>query len=166
MRIPIVSFTSGAVPLPNHYLVKGPVVNANTTKEYLDNMIKEIRDALSYFLLNHSEIEARKPYDEIWCMGPEGDRYYEDMDAIGRKMQAYLKELYSKFFEILQGYMGYQSDEMIAKVDKANIAITRTIEHKLTFCESNKQALKVALEAFDVQVEALKGIPENILESR
>ena len=148
------------------YSTKGPTVNANTTKEYLDNMVKEIRDSLSYFLLNHSEIEARKPYDEIWCMGPEGDRYYADMDSVGRKMQGYVKELYTHFYEVLQRYMGYQSDEMIAKVDKAHITLSRTIEHKLTFCESNKQALKVALEAFDVMIEALKGIPEDLLESR
>ena len=129
-------------------------------------MTDEIRGSLSFFLLNHSEIEARKPYDEIWCMGPEGDRYYEDMDAVGRKMQAYLKELYVQFFEILQGYMGYQTDEMVEKVGKAYVVISRTIEHKLTFCETNRQALKIALEAFEVQVEALKGIPDDILDAR
>ena len=155
---------SGSDSASKPYLLKGPTVQ--TTKDYIDRMAKEIQDSLTHFLLNHSEIEARKPYDEIWCMGPEGDRYYEDMDAIGRKMQTYLKELYDQFFEILQGYMGYHTDEMFEKVKKSNVVLTRTIEHKLTFCESNKQALKVALEAFDVQLEALKGIPEDVLETR
>ena len=129
-------------------------------------MTDEIRSSLSFFLMNHSEIEARKPYDEIWCMGPEGDRYYEDMDSVGRKMQAYLKELYNQFFEILQNYMGYQTDEVVENVGKAYVVISRTIDHKLTFCESNRQALKAALEAFDVQMAALKGIPDNILDMR
>ena len=142
------------------------IANVANTREYLDKMTNEIRDSLTHFLLNHSEIEARKPYDEIWCMGPEGDRYFEDMDAVGRKMQGYLKELYNQFFEILQNYMGYQSDEVVENVGKAYTVMSRTIEHKLTFCESNKQALKAALDAFEVQVEALKGIPEDILDAR
>ena len=142
------------------------LANVTNTREYLDEMINEIRDSLRYFLMNHSEIEARKPYDEIWCMGPEGDRYYEDMDVVGRKMQGYLKELYNQFFEILQGYMGYQSYEVAENVSKSYTVITRTIEHKLTFCETNRHALAVALEAFDVQVEALKGIPNEVLDAR
>jgi hypothetical protein len=129
-------------------------------------MTKEIQDSLTHFMLNHSEIEARKPYDEIWCMGPEGDRYYEDMDSIGRKMQAYLRELYAKFYSIIEGYMGYMSDETLQKVNKAHIVLTRTIDHKLTFAESNRQGLKAALEAFEVELEALRAIPEDVLETR
>ncbi|MCL2122442.1 MAG: hypothetical protein FWH28_09365 [Clostridiales bacterium] len=142
------------------------IANATNTREFLDKMTQEIHDSLTHFLLNHSEIEARKPYDEIWCMGPEGDRYYEDMDAVGRKMQAYLKELYNQFFEILQGYTGFMTEETVEKVGKAYTVISRTIEHKLTFCESNRQALKAVIEAFDIQRESLKGIPDDILDAR
>ena len=135
-----------------------------TRKEYMDRMFKEIRDSLTHFLLNHSEIECRKPYDEIWCMGPEGDRYYEDMDSIGRKMQAYLMEEYALFQKVLEeDYIMHMPEEVVIKVDKANLVLSRTIEHKLTFCESNKQALTAALEAFDVIVEAMNNVPEQFL---
>ena len=126
-----------------------PMVN------HLKIMAKEIRDILTHYLLIHSEIEARKPYDEIWCMGPEGDRYYEDMSSRGQKLQAFLMEEYGLFYSTLLSLLCGQPEELITKVNKANTVITRTIEHKLTFCESSKQALQVALAALDEQEKIL-----------
>jgi hypothetical protein len=127
-----------------------PMVN------HLQAMAKELRDILTHFMLMHSEIEARKPYDEIWCMGPEGDRYYEDMSSRGTKLQAFLREEYELFYSTLLSLLCGQPEEVISKVSKANTVITRTIEHKLTFCESSRQALNVALAALDEQEKVLK----------
>lgn len=117
-------------------------------------------------MLNHSEIEARKPYDEVWCMGPEGDRYFADMDSVGMKMQSYLLESYRKFHSMLHELLKDQPEDVLSKISKSNEVITRIIEHKLTFCESSKQALHIALAAFEEQLNILKDtlkekIPQN-----
>ena len=135
-----------------------------TRKSYMEAMIKELRDSLTHFMLNHSLIEARKPYDEIWCMGPEGDRYWEDMDSRGRKMQAYLIEEYALFYKIVEDdYMMHMPDDVVILVEKAHDKISRTIEHKVTFCESSKQALKEALDSLDYIVDAMNKVPPEFL---
>jgi hypothetical protein len=88
-------------------------------------------------------------------MGPEGDRYYEDMSSRGQKLQAFLMEEYGLFYSTLLSLLCGQPEELITKVNKANTVISRTIEHKLTFCESSKQALQVALAALDEQEKIL-----------
>jgi len=126
--------------------------------DYLAPRAKEIKDSLTHFMLNHSEIEARKPYDEIWCIGPEGDRYYADMDKVGMRMQAYLSECYSHFCTAFQPLLEGQPEEVLTKIAKTQEVITRTIEHRLTHSESSKQALHVALKAFEEQLDILKKI--------
>jgi len=112
-------------------------------------------------MLNHSAIEPRKPYDEIWYMSPEGDRYYAELDKVGMKMQAYLSECYGNFYSALHPLLENQPDEVLSKMLRSKEVITRTIEHKLTFCENTKLALQIALEAFEDQLKVIKDICEE-----
>jgi hypothetical protein len=128
---------------------------------YLAPRAKEIRDSLTHFMLNHSEIEARKPYDEIWYMGPEGDRYFAGLDKVGMKMQSYLSECYAKFYSMLEPILNDQPEDVLSKMEKYKEIITRTIDHRLTFCESSKNALHLALGAFEDQMKLLKAICEE-----
>ena len=132
-----------------------------TLSDYLDPRAKEIKDSLTHFMLNHSAIEPRKPYDEIWYMSPEGDRYYAELDKVGMKMQSYLSECYGKFYSMLLPLLEDQPEDMLSKISKSKEVITRTIEHKLTFCENTKQALQIALEAFEDQLKTIKDICEE-----
>lgn len=127
---------------------------------HLEGMGTEIKDILKYFMLNHSEIESLKPYDEIWCMGPEGNRYYADMDNRGVLLQKFLREEYTLYFASLMDVLYDQPEEVLNKVRMANTLILRTIEHKLTFAESSKQALGFATEALDGQLKILKHVKE------
>ena len=129
--------------------------------DYLDPRAKEIKDSLTHFMLNHSSIEPRKPYDEIWYMSPEGDRYYAELDKVGMKMQSYLSECYGNFYSMLHPLLENQSEDVLSKISKSKEVITRTIEHKLTFCENTKQALQIALEAFEDQLKTIKDICEE-----
>jgi hypothetical protein len=129
--------------------------------DYLDPRAKEIKDSLKHFMLNHSSIEPRKPYDEIWYMSPEGDRYYAELDKVGVKMQSYLSECYANFYSMLQPLLNDQPEEVLSKISKSKEVITRTIEHKLSFCENTKQALQIALEAFEDQLKIIKDICEE-----
>jgi hypothetical protein len=124
--------------------------------DYLDPRAKEIRDSLTHFMLNHSSIEPRKPYDEIWYMDPEGDRYYAALDSVGMKMQSYLSECYSKFYSMLLPLLENQPEDVLLKISKSKEVITRTIDHRLTFCENTKHSLQLALEALDDQLNILK----------
>jgi len=126
--------------------------------KHLNGMAQELRDILKYFMINHSEIEGRKPYDEIWCMGPEGDRYYCDMDSRGTKLQAFLREEYALFYSTLLSMIVGSPEEVVTKLSKANTVITRTIEHKLTFAESAMQGLEFAVKALDEQVKILNEV--------
>jgi hypothetical protein len=123
---------------------------------YIDLRAKEIKDSLTHFMVNHSAIEPRKPYDEIWCPGPEGDRYYSDMDSVGMKMQSYLSECYGQFCSILDPLLNGQPEEVLAYMAKSKEVITRTIEHRITMCESSQQALQKALAAFEEQLEFIR----------
>lgn len=132
-----------------------------TLSDYLDPRAKEIKDSLTHFMLNHSSIEPRKPYDEIWYMSPEGDRYYAELDKVGMKMQSYLSECYGKFYSMLLPLLENQPEDVLLKISKSKEVITRTIEHKLSFCENTKQALQIALEAFEDQLKTIKDICEE-----
>jgi hypothetical protein len=132
-----------------------------TILDYLDPRAKEIRDSLTHFMLNHSSIEPRKPYDEIWYIDPEGDRYYAALDKVGMKMQSYLSECYGHFCSAFQPLLEDQPEDVLAKISKSKEVITRTIDHRLTHCESSKQALQTALAALEDQLNILKEIYEK-----
>lgn len=126
--------------------------------KYVGLRAQEIKDSLTHFMLNHSEIEPRKPYDEIWFIGPEGDRYYADLDSVGTKMQEYLSECYGEFYSMLQAMIKEQPEDVLANMGKAKEVITKTIEHKITWCENSKLALDQALAALEDQLNAVKAL--------
>jgi len=132
-----------------------------TIWNYLEPRAQEIRDSLTHFMLNHSSIEPRKPYDEIWYMSPEGDRYYAELDRVGMKMQSYLSECYGQFYSMLQPLLEDQHEDVLAQISKSKEVITRTIEHRLTFCDNTKHALQLALAALEDQLKILKDISEE-----
>lgn len=127
------------------------------TLKYLDIRAKEIRDSLTHFMLNHSAIAPRNP-EEVVCVSPEGDRYYESLDGVGTKMQAYLLECYRQFYSMLLVLLKDQPEDMTTKASKYNTIITRTIEHRITWCESSNQALHVALAALEDQLKIMKDL--------
>jgi hypothetical protein len=129
-----------------------------TLSKYLDRRAKEVKDSLTHFMLNHSSIVPRKPYDEVWHMTPEGDRYYAELDKVGFKMQSYLSECYNQFYSVLDPLLENQPEAVLSKMAKTKEVITRTIEHRITFCESSKQALNLALAALEEQLTIVKKI--------
>ena len=132
-----------------------------TVLNYLDLRAKEIKDSLTHFMLNHSSIEPRKPYDEIWYMSPEGDRYYAELDRVGMKMQSYLSECYGQFYSIFDPLLKDQPEDVLLKISKSKEVITRTIDHKITFCDNTKHALDLALAALEDQLKILKDISKE-----
>jgi hypothetical protein len=141
-----------------------------TIFDYLDPRAKEIKDSLTHFMLNHSSIEPRKQ-EEVVYVTPEGDRYYAALDKVGMKMQSYLSECYGHFCSAFQPLLEDQPEEVLSKISKSKEIITRTIDHRLTFCESSKQALHLAMAALEDQLKILKEIyeektSENQLEKR
>lgn len=132
-----------------------------TILDYLELRANEIRDSLTHFMLNHSSIEPRKPYDEVWFIDPEGDRYYGDLDKVGMKMQSYLSECYGQFYSMLHPLLEDQPENVLSKMSKSKEIITRTIDHRLTFCDNTKHALHIALEALEDQLKTLKDISEE-----
>jgi hypothetical protein len=131
-----------------------------TILEYLDPRAKEVRDSLTHFMLNHSSIEPRKQ-EEVVYVTPEGDRYYAALDKVGMRMQSYLSECYGHFCSAFEPLLEDQPEEVLSKISKSKEVITRTIDHRLTFCESSKQALAVALAALEEQLKILKAIYEE-----
>jgi hypothetical protein len=129
-----------------------------TVSDYLDLRAKEIKDSLTHFMINHSSIEPRKPYDEVWYIDPEGDRYYGDLDKVGMKMQSYLSECYGQFYSMIQSLIEGQPEDVLLKISKSKEVITRTIDHRLTFCENTTHALHLALAALEDQLKILKDI--------
>jgi hypothetical protein len=129
-----------------------------TLATYLDRRAKEIKDSLTHFLLNHSAIEPRKPYDEVWHMSPEGDRYYAELDKVGFKMQSYLSECYRQFCSVIDPLLENQPEDVLSKMSKSREVVTRTIEHRITFCESSRQALEMAMTAFEEQLTIVRNI--------
>ena len=125
--------------------------------EYLDKTLKELKDSLTYFMINHSAI-APLNMEEVYSMSPEGNRYYSDLDTVGTKMQSYLSECYSQFHSMIAPVLEGQPDEVLSKMHKSKVLITRTIEHKLTFSNTSRQALELALAALDGQVAIVKEI--------
>ena len=141
-----------------------------TILDYLDPRAKEIKDSLTHFMLIHSSIEPRK-LEEVVYVGPEGDRYYADLDRVGMKMQSYLSECYAQFYSSFQPLLEDQPEDVLSKISKSKEVITRTIDHRLTFCENSKQALNLALAALEDQLKTIKEIfeektSENQIEKR
>ncbi len=91
-------------------------------------------------------------------MTPEGDRYFAELDKVGFKMQSYLSECYSQFYSVLDPILENQPEDVLSKMAKNREVITRTIEHRITFCESSRQALDLALAAFEEQLTIVKRI--------
>ncbi len=125
--------------------------------EYLDKTLKELKDSLTIFMINHSAI-ADLNMEEVYSMTPDGNRYYKDLDAVGTKMQAYLSECYNQFYSMIAPVLEGQPDAVVSKMHKSKVLIARTIEHKLTFCNTSRQALDLALAALDGQVAIVKEI--------
>jgi hypothetical protein len=146
-------FASKLQPLKGHTL--------ETILNYLEPRAKEIKDSLTHFMLNHSSIEPRKPYDEVWYIDPEGDRYYGDLDKVGMKMQSYLSECYGQFYSMIHPLLEDQPEDVLSKISKSKEIITRTIDHRLTFCDNTKHALHLALAALEDQLKILKDISEE-----
>ena len=131
-----------------------------TIWDYLDPRAKEIKDSLTHFMQNHSSIEPRKQ-EEVVYVTPEGDRYYAALDKVGMKMQSYLSECYGQFYSAFQPLLEDQPEDVLSKISKSKEVITRTIEHRLTFCNNTKYALHIALVALDEQLKILKEIFEE-----
>jgi len=129
--------------------------------EHLDAWANELKDSLTHFLRNHSSI-APMNMEEVYSMSPEGNRYYSDLDAVGAKMQSYLSACYARFQSLIAPLLEGQPDDVISKMHKSTVLITRTIEHKLTFAESSKQALDWALAALDEELKILhEAVPDE-----
>ncbi len=124
---------------------------------YLDKSLKELQDSLTHYMINHSAI-APLNMEEVYSMTPDGNRYYNDLDAVGTKMQAYLSECYAQFYSMIAPALEGQPDAVVSKMHKSKVLITRTIEHKLTFCNTSRQALELALAALDGQAAIVKEI--------
>ena len=128
-----------------------------TFDDYLDLRANELKDGLTHFMRIHSSIAPRNP-EEVFSPSPEGDRYYSDMDTVGRKMQAYLKECYEQFSSLIAPLLEDQPDSVLSKMNKSKTRIARTIGHNLTFCATSREALDLALAALDEQVSIAKEI--------
>jgi hypothetical protein len=94
-------------------------------------------------------------------MSPEGDRYYAELDRVGMKMQSYLSECYGQFYSIFDPLLKDQPEDVMLKISKSKEVITRTIDHKITFCDNTKHALDLALAALEDQLKILKDIFEE-----
>jgi hypothetical protein len=130
--------------------------------DYFEVRAQEIRDSLTHFMLNHSSIEPRIAEAQV-CVGPEGDRTFANLDEVGIKMQGYLSLFYDQFFFELQSFLKDIPRDKWDKLTKSSNVIIGTIEHSITFCESSNQALQLALEALDEQMNILK---EGIIEQK
>ena len=133
-----------------------------TLLDYLEPRAKEIKDSLTHFMLNHSSIEPRKQ-EEVVYVTPEGDRYYAALDKVGMKMQSYLSECYGQFYSVFEPLLEGQPEDVLLKISKSKEVITRTIDHRLTFCENTNHALHLALAAFEDQLKILKDISEETI---
>ena len=128
-----------------------------TFDDFIDLRAKELKDGLTNFMLLRSSIVPRQP-EEVFAPCPEGDRYYTDLDAVGKKMQAYLTECYNQFCCTIDPILEGQADSILSKMNKSKLSICRTIEHKLTFCSNCREALDLALAALDEQVRTVKDV--------
>jgi hypothetical protein len=125
----------------------------------LNLMAKDVKDTLTDFLLNHSEIEPCRAYgDEVVGFDPDGDRSYAYLDEAGRKLQSALSESYGKYYAALQLALKDQPEDVLSKMAKSNVIIVRTIEHRLTWCENTRKALDRALGAFEEQAKILNAV--------
>jgi hypothetical protein len=131
-----------------------------TIRNNIELMAKEIRDTLTDFMLNHSKIEPRR-FEEVTFFSPEGDRTYDFLDDAGRKVQSSLSESYDRYYSTVQPLLKDQPDDVLSKMTKLSEVITRTIGHKLTWCENTQQALDLALAALEDQFKLVKSITEE-----
>jgi len=76
-------------------------------------------------------------------------------------MQSYLSECYGQFYSIFDPLLKDQPEDVMLKISKSKEVITRTIDHKITFCDNTKHALDLALAALEDQLKILKDIFEE-----
>jgi len=126
----------------------------------IDLMAKEIKDTLTDFMLNHSRIEPPRR-EEVGAFTPDGDRSYHFLDDAGRKVQSALSKSYGEYYSTLHPLLKDQSDDVLSKMSKLNNVLTRTIEHKMTWCENTQKALDLALVALEDQLKMVKSIHEE-----
>jgi len=126
----------------------------------LDLMAAEIKDTLTDFMLNHSYILPRNPFEEVLLISPDGDRYYGDLDDPGRKLQAALTKDYYRFYALLCSLLRNQPEDVLSKLPKLHKILSRTIEHKLTWCGTTQEALDRALPALQEARDLLKAACE------
>ncbi len=118
--------------------------------------LKEIKEVLTDFMLNHSSIGYERPQgDQVVCFSPEGDHSYDFLDDGGRKIQSALSESYGKYYASLQALVKDKPEDVLSKLSKLNEVVVRTIEHKFTWCKTTQQALDRAVAALDDQVKLL-----------
>lgn len=131
-----------------------------TSWNNIELMAKEIRETLTDFMLNHSSIEPPR-YEEVAAYTPEGDRSYAFLDKEGREIQSALSERYSRFSSTVNKVIQDQSDDVLEKMCKSEKVLTRTIEHRITWCKNTKQALDLALSALEEQLSMVKAACEG-----
>ena len=131
-----------------------------STWNNIESMAKEIRETLTDFMLNHSSIEPPR-IEEVAAFLPEGDRSYAFLDEAGRKVQSALSESYGRFYSTLHPFLKDQADDVLTKMSQTNKVLTRTIEHKITWCKNTKEALDLALEALEDQLKLVKNVYEE-----
>jgi len=128
-----------------------------TTWNNIELMAKEIKDTLTDFMLNHSSIEPPR-YEEVAAFTPEGDRSYAFLDKTGREIQSALSKSYSRFYSTVNPLLKDRSDDVLAKMSQSDKVLSRTIEHRITWCENTQQALDLALAALEDQLKLVKSI--------
>jgi hypothetical protein len=131
-----------------------------TTWNNIDLKAKEIKDTLTDFMLNHSRIEPPR-YEEVAFFSPEGDRSYDFLEEAGRKIQSSLSKSYGEFYSTLHPLLKDQPGDVQSKMSKLNEVVTRTIEHKITWCKNTREALDLALGALEDQLKLAKAVYEE-----
>ncbi len=121
---------------------------------------EEVREALAEMLLKHARIEPPR-YEEVQFFSPEGDRSYSPMDAAGREIQAALSKRYAGLSSALKTIFEGGSEEVRAQAAKDDEVVVRTIDQRITWCETTKKALDRALEALDDQLKMAKALRDG-----
>jgi hypothetical protein len=132
----------------------------DTTWNDIELKAKEIKDTLTDFMLNHSRIEPPR-IEEVAFFSPEGDRSYDFLDEAGRKLQSSLSKSYGEFYSTLQPLLKDQSEDVLSNLAKLNVVLTRTIDHRITWCKNTREALDLALAALEDQLKLARAAYEG-----
>lgn len=121
---------------------------------------KEIRETLTELLLKHSKIQPPR-YEEVQFFSPDGDRSFAPIDEAGREIQAALSKRYAGFSSALKAMFQGGPEDVVAKAEKNDEIVVRTIEQRITWCETTQKALDRALEALDNQLKMAKAVSDE-----